>query len=267
MKHRLRKVESVYQRHAAQIYAEMLGQVCHRGLYDSDRDGFQEVSSCYNPCLSQSFVFHARHATFYIFYAKFPNRYLRDIVHYGAEYKTRVTPPEEVIIQQSRPFRMRKPKDNAEFFKLISKLVYYIVSGQSRTGYLAKGRWNKYYLAVQGAKEQQKKIDESKDKLKETDDARKDISEVCNHVVPADFQSRPIYDCIVVRPYDEEQVRAPDEVLNEEGELDGESDADDQDVGEDIDDLMEDASDIVASSSRGPDISWNSRGGSPMDES
>ena len=43
MKHRFRKVEGVYQRHAAQIYTEMLGQVCHKGLYNSDIDGFEEV--------------------------------------------------------------------------------------------------------------------------------------------------------------------------------------------------------------------------------
>jgi hypothetical protein len=265
MKHRLRKVERVYQRHAAQIYAEMLGQVCHRGLYDSDKDGFQEVSSHYNSCLLKSFVLHARHATFYIFYAKFPNTYLRDIVRYGAEYKARVTAPIEVSIQQSRPFRMRKPKDNAEFFKLISKLLYYIVSGQSRTGYLAIGRWNKYYLAVLRTKEGGQKA-ESEDKFNKKD-AMKENSEVFSHVVSADFQSRPIYDYIVVRPYDEEQIRAPDEVLNEEGDLDGESDADDQDVGEDIDHLMENASDIVTSSSHRSELSWNSREGSPMDES
>ena len=83
-------------------------------------------------------------------------------------------------------------------------------------------------------------------------------------VVPADFQGRPIYDCIVVRPYDEKQLRAPDEVLNEEGELDGESDADDEDVGEDMDELMEDTADSVTSSTRGADGSWDSREASPM---
>lgn len=117
MKHRLRKVKSVYQKHAARIYAEMLGQVCHRGLYDTDRDGFQEVNFHCNSCLSQSFVFHARHATFYIFYAKFPNTYLRDIVRHEAEYKTRVIMPIQVVIQQSRPFRMRKPPSSLDCFR------------------------------------------------------------------------------------------------------------------------------------------------------
>ena len=149
---------------------------------------------------------------------------------------------------------MRKPKDNAEFFKLFSKMLYYIVSGNGRIGYLAADDWNKYYRAALKANEQQPKNDESKD-------------EVCKDVAPADFQSRPIYDCIVVRPYDEEQIRAPDEVLNEEGELDGESDADDEDVGEDIDELMEDVTDTVTSSSHGADLSGDSRGGSPMNES
>lgn len=112
-------------------------------------------------CLPQSFVFHARHATFYLFYAKFPNTYLRDIILHGAEYKNRVIPPTQIIIQQSRPFRMRKPSDNAAFFELVAKLLYYLVSGQSRTGYLAAERWNKYYLAVlREQKKNGKKIEE-----------------------------------------------------------------------------------------------------------
>lgn len=33
----------VIEKHAGQIYAEMLGQVCHEGLYTSDLNGYQEV--------------------------------------------------------------------------------------------------------------------------------------------------------------------------------------------------------------------------------
>lgn len=54
--------------------------------------------------------------------------------------------------------------------------------------------------------------------------------------------------------------------MNEEGELDGESDADDRDVGEDIDDWMDDAY-VAASSNHGSVLSRDSRGRSPMDES
>src|SRR5947207_15026912 len=43
-KHRLRNSETTHQMHAAQIYAEMLGQVCHRRLYNGNLKGFQEVN-------------------------------------------------------------------------------------------------------------------------------------------------------------------------------------------------------------------------------
>jgi hypothetical protein len=244
MKHRYRKTESVYQRHADQIYAEMLGQVCHKGLYEANIEGSQEVIQYDNTCLQQSFVIHARHATFYLFYAEFRNTYLRDIVKYGAEYKLRVPESDrhEVIIQQSRPFRMRKPKDNAEFFELISKLLYYIVKGQSQIGYLAPGLWNQYYRAM---------------------------SEVCEHIALANVQSPPILDCIHVKPYNKDQIyRESDEILNEDGVLDGESDADDADIGDDHDvEWMDDVSDGVSSGSHGESSDWSSRGASPMSES
>lgn len=57
-----------------------------------------------------AFVVHARHATVYLFYAKFPNTYLRDIARYGAEYKQRVVNPSKIQTCQSRPYRMRHPQ-------------------------------------------------------------------------------------------------------------------------------------------------------------
>jgi hypothetical protein len=90
-------------------------------------------------------VIHARHATFYLFYAKFPSRYLRDVAKYTNEYKTKAVQTHQVVIQQSRPFRMKDPKDQAEFYKLLSKLLYYLVSGQSYVGFLASQKWNKHY--------------------------------------------------------------------------------------------------------------------------
>lgn len=68
--------EACYQIHAAQIYAEMLAQVCHKGRYDGnpDPEGFQEVKSRCNLYLPQSFVLHGRHATFYMFMLSFRTR-------------------------------------------------------------------------------------------------------------------------------------------------------------------------------------------------
>ena len=88
---------------------------------------------------------HARHATFYIFYAKFPNTYLRDIAKYGEKYITSVVRPHQVIIEKSEPFRMRFPEHQSEFFKLLSTVLYYLVSGYSNVGYLAADEWNPYY--------------------------------------------------------------------------------------------------------------------------
>jgi hypothetical protein len=57
-KHRLRDSETTHQMHAAQIYAEMLGQTCHKGLYNGNPPGFQEVPSSkddidcsHSPCM------------------------------------------------------------------------------------------------------------------------------------------------------------------------------------------------------------------------
>ena len=90
-------------------------------------------------------MFHARHTTFYIFYAKIPNRYLKDIKTYGANYKNRITDPDQIVIQQSRPYRIRLPKHQAAFFKLLANVLYYILSGSSHVGVLAAKPWNEYY--------------------------------------------------------------------------------------------------------------------------
>src|SRR5271170_3011566 len=50
-KHRLGDSETTHQMHAAQIYAEMLGQVSHKKLYTDNPDGYQEVLSLSNSIL------------------------------------------------------------------------------------------------------------------------------------------------------------------------------------------------------------------------
>jgi hypothetical protein len=47
-KRRLRDSETTHQMHAAQIYAEILGQVSHKKLYTDNPDGYQEVLSLPN---------------------------------------------------------------------------------------------------------------------------------------------------------------------------------------------------------------------------
>lgn len=45
-KHKFLHSETVHQRHGAQIYAKMLGQLCHAKLYGLNLSGYQEVKSC-----------------------------------------------------------------------------------------------------------------------------------------------------------------------------------------------------------------------------
>lgn len=139
-------------------------------------------------------MIHSRHATFYLFYAKFPNEYLRDIANYGHEYKAKADTLHEIHLQQSRPFRMRDPHDQAGFFKLIAKLFYYLVSGKSHVGYLAAEPWNRYFKSLK----------------------------VCPLINHADSQAPKIYDSIVVAPWQEAKTTLSDAVLDKEGYLDGE---------------------------------------------
>jgi len=70
---------------------------------------------------------------------------------YGEEYKTRVASPHQVVIGTSRPFRMQEPKQQAELFKLLSWVLYYLASGYSKVGYLAADEgWNPHYQVEYG---------------------------------------------------------------------------------------------------------------------
>ena len=156
---------------------------------------------------------------------------------YGEEYKTHVEHPHQVIIEKSKPFRMRFPEHQAEFFKLLSTVLYYLVSGYSNVGYLAADEWNPYYKVMYGI-------------------------QVRQHLVCANHQKPQMYECVAVKPY-----RADPALLYAEGDLDMESDAED----EEIEELMPRQAPSETSSTRGADSysdgSWNSRGVSPMDES
>lgn len=121
----------------------MLGQVCHAKYFSSAQSRYQEVNPHIRLLLtSQAFVLHARHATCYLFYARFPNDYLQGIVQYGAKYAAEALNPHTIILHQSRPFRMRYVDEQAAFFTLLANLFNYMVSGNSHIGVLNRGFWN-----------------------------------------------------------------------------------------------------------------------------
>jgi hypothetical protein len=196
-------------------------------------------------------VFHARHTTFYIFYARIPNRYLKDIAMYGANYRNRVAEPDRIIIQHSRPHRMRLPKHQAAFFRLLANVLYYVLSGSSRVGVLAAQPWNPYYRtnATDAIPEEPEELDLQ--------------IPVCQCFFMTDSQTRPIYDSIEVRPYGEPQISITVEEMDEEGEVDDESDADDSDLDED--EWMEAKAAGLIADDFAITSNLDSREGSPMD--
>lgn len=74
-----------------------------------------------------------------------------------------------------------------------------------------------------------------------------------------------MYECVVVEPY-----RAEHDILYAEGPVDNEMDADDDDIEELISprrvhSVTSSTGGTHGSSPRGTHVSWDSRGGSPMD--
>jgi len=45
---------------------------------------------------------------------------------------------------------MRKPKHQAEFLKLLAKVLYYSLSGNNDVGFISKGEWNPYWRKETG---------------------------------------------------------------------------------------------------------------------
>ena len=96
---------------------------------------------------NQAFVIHCRHATCRLFYAKFPNRYLQNIVRHGASYrrKTPGTRQDVIILHQSKGYKMKKLDQQAEFYHLIAKLLYYVLSGSSHVGFWRNCQGNPFF--------------------------------------------------------------------------------------------------------------------------
>lgn len=45
---------------------------------------------------------------------------------------------------------MRKPGDQASFFRLLAEIVYYLVSGNSKVGNMNMEEWNPLYQRIYG---------------------------------------------------------------------------------------------------------------------
>lgn len=140
-------METSHQRHAAQMYAETLCQIYESQLYNlKGRSRWipRGLPRLQYVLISQAFVFHARHTTFYMLYAKILTKYLTDIATYGAEYKTRVPNPiklsfnsQSLIVSGGQKIRPHSSN--------YSRMCSTTFSAEVGVGVLAAKSWNRYY--------------------------------------------------------------------------------------------------------------------------
>jgi hypothetical protein len=118
------------------------------------------------------------------------------------------------------------PEHQAAFFRLLSDVLYYIVSGSSRVGIFAAKPWTPHCRP--------NTTDVIPEESSGSDTEESDLQiEVYKCFFAADSQTRPMYDCIQVRSFGEQQIPLPVEEMDEDGEVDDESDAGDSDLDED----------------------------------
>jgi hypothetical protein len=84
----------------------------------------------------QAFLIHGSHSTVTIYYTKLPNTYLAEIAKFGAKYLQRSSLKQRVNLCHTKKFHMRNTVERVELFNLLSKLLWYLISGKSHVGYL-----------------------------------------------------------------------------------------------------------------------------------
>lgn len=79
-------------------------------------------------------MIHSHYTCVRIYYAKFPNEYLQNIVKLGANYDP--TQRDHVTLHRTKKFHIEMKEDRVELFRLIARLLAYLNSGNSHVGYL-----------------------------------------------------------------------------------------------------------------------------------
>lgn len=98
--------------------------------------------------MGQAFVIHALHAKVTIYYARLPSTYLANIAKYGFKYLKKSPDKTHVTLARSPAFHLTDTTERVEFFKILAKLLYYMVSGRSHLGYLHNHYDNRIHQIV-----------------------------------------------------------------------------------------------------------------------
>ena len=124
------------RKHAAQLFYEMLGQVCQKIFYKSTQMRYQEVPLLLHVCmaLTYAFVIHGSHDILFIYYAKLPSEYLEAIARYSGKFREHYTIKN--ILRRSQRFHTWDTNQRVKFFRLLARLLFYLASGKSHCAYL-----------------------------------------------------------------------------------------------------------------------------------
>ena len=80
---------------------------------------------------------HARHSSVTIYYCRFPNQYLSEIQQYGKTFINKRTFTDKIKLLRTNKYSLRNIPERVELFCLLAKLLWYLVSSESKVSHLS----------------------------------------------------------------------------------------------------------------------------------
>src|SRR5436189_3495869 len=93
----------------------------------------------------QAYVIYIRHTSFQLYHCHFPQQYLKRVYSDGevSEFDGVGNPSEGVTLKHTKPYDFSKVDERGEWLDIFVALVQYLVSGESKVGFLNKNhQWN-----------------------------------------------------------------------------------------------------------------------------
>lgn len=75
-------------------------------------------------------MIYIRHASFQLYHCEFPQKYLKELYHEG------VPALGDVFLNRTRPYDFCDVADRGDWFDIFVALVQYLLSGESKVGFL-----------------------------------------------------------------------------------------------------------------------------------
>ena len=97
---------------------------------------YQEVPICCEPSNLKAFVLHGSHSSVTIYYAKLPHSYLAEIARHGKNYLHRCATKQRISLRRTKKFHLQHTGERVELYRILAKLLWYLIGGRSHVGYL-----------------------------------------------------------------------------------------------------------------------------------